>query len=32
MGVKIGNSLLEEDMIPVAKDIINHAHLKGVDI
>lgn len=32
MGVKIGNSLLEEDMVPVAKDIIKKAHLKGVDI
>lgn len=32
MGVKIGNSLLEEDMIPVAKDIIKKAHLRGVDI
>ena len=32
MGVKIGNSLLEEDMIPVAKEIIKKAHLKGVDI
>lgn len=32
MGVKIGNSLLEEDMVPVAKEIIKKAHLKGVDI
>lgn len=32
IGVKIGNSLLEEEMIPVAKDIIKKAHLKGVDI
>ncbi len=32
MGVKIGNSLLEEEMIPVAKEIINKAHLKGVDL
>ncbi|MCQ2279386.1 MAG: phosphoglycerate kinase [Bacteroidales bacterium] len=32
MGVKIGNSLLEEDMVPVAKDIIKKAHLRGVDI
>src|SRR5574344_713157 len=32
IGVKIGRSLLEEDMIPVAKDIIKKAHLKGVDI
>lgn len=32
MGVKIGNSLLEEDMVPMAKAIIKKAHLKGVDI
>ena len=32
MGVKIGNSLLEEDMVPVAKDIIKKAHLRGVDL
>lgn len=32
MGVNIGNSLFEEDMIPVAKDIIKKAHLKGVDL
>lgn len=32
MGVSIGNSLIEEDMIPVAKDIIKKAHLKGVDL
>ncbi len=32
IGVKIGNSLLEEDMIPMAKEIIKKAHIKGVDI
>ena len=32
MGVNIGNSLFEEEMIPVAKDIIKKAHLKGVDL
>jgi len=32
MGVNIGNSLFEEDMVPVAKDIIKKAHLKGVDL
>lgn len=32
MGVNIGNSLIEEDMIPVAKEIIKKAHLKGVDL
>ncbi|HPE40947.1 MAG TPA: phosphoglycerate kinase [Bacteroidales bacterium] len=32
MGVKIGDSLLEEDMIPLAKEIIKKAHLKGVDL
>lgn len=32
MGVKIGKSLLEEDMVPYAKSIIKKAHLKGVDI
>jgi len=32
MGVKIGNSLFEEEMIPIAKDIIKKAHLKGVDL
>lgn len=32
MGVNIGDSLFEEDMVPVAKDIIKKAHLKGVDL
>ena len=32
MGVKIGDSLMEEDMIPLAKEIIKKAHLKGVDL
>ncbi len=32
IGVNIGNSLFEEEMIPVAKEIIKKAHLKGVDI
>jgi phosphoglycerate kinase len=32
MGVNIGNSLIEEDMIPLAKEIIKKAHLKGVDL
>ncbi|MBP1673010.1 MAG: pgk [Bacteroidetes bacterium] len=32
IGVNIGESLFEEEMIPVAKEIIKKAHLKGVDI
>jgi phosphoglycerate kinase len=32
IGVNIGNSLFEEEMIPIAKEIIKKAHLKGVDI
>lgn len=32
MGVNIGNSIFEPDMVETAADIIRKAHLKGVDI
>lgn len=32
MGVQIGKSLLEPDMVTVAKDIIKKAHLKGINL
>lgn len=32
LGVKIGNSLFEADMVPMAKDIVKRAHLKGVNL
>jgi len=32
LGVKIGNSLFEEDMVPVAKEIVKKAHLRGINL
>lgn len=32
LGVKIGNSIFEPDMVDMAKEIVSKAHLKGVDL
>ena len=32
MGIQIGDSIVEDDMIPVAEEIIQIAHLKGVNL
>lgn len=32
LGVKIGNSLFEPEMVPVAKEIVKKAHLKGINL
>lgn len=32
LGVKIGNSLFEPEMVPVAKEIVKKAHLRGINL
>jgi len=32
LGVKIGNSIFEPEMVDMAKEIVSKAHLKGVDL
>ncbi|MEG1556119.1 MAG: phosphoglycerate kinase [Bacteroidales bacterium] len=32
LGVKIGNSLFEPEMVPLAKEVIKKAHLKGINL